>query len=509
MPEATPVAPRPASPRTVLEERLALARNNLSVSSKTAEGDRTALREVLTQLRNQAGTFAAGLSEARAGAVETRQALKKLLVSIDHLPGDAPLRLKAGRLKPLESSSFLKNCTGYGAARRSRQAQVLNLRHGTNSADGLRGLAVERAREDCAIVSAYFQVNAKALLQPAMKAAEAQGAAICGRAASNTGLDAYTGDVLELMREAALESVRSGPGAADVAGWFNRYCDSLKKEHASQLSSRASGLQAEIRDIRAALREHDREQRIQRRAGALQGRVPASREARESAMRGLQQTLDALMDGSHFASAWATNKGSQAINGMCRGTCDDASGKRIIREIEERHGDDTFCKGAKSARVALRDYVDALDVHTVNNIARVNQELALIRFAQGDGVRTDYRRATHSAAMLDILKQMAGTAQLLKLQQFLSTAGDPQATLKYPVGGNPGHRVDFEITGFSSIPIHSPYAFRGEQGGECVYTHLAGFVVDAVEERSEGYFVRLREAAATPQQLEKARVLLR
>ncbi|MEG2805563.1 hypothetical protein [Stenotrophomonas sp.] len=520
----------PAVPRASLEDAQTRAKQAVAEFKQQARQERQGVKAALTEVRTAFAEMGKYVNSARnrAGHSNAREALARDLRGIRNLDANAPLRLKdeglkSERIKSRESSSVWKRCVGYGKATRSGQVQALATRHGIDLAahggkvtrNGLWIAQLQAADNDVIIAQSAFDRKSATLgsaLGKAVSLLKAPDASITapGGEGARTADIPSTDSLLTRLRTGVAADVRASAGEVPLADARSLFKTPLMDAFNKRIDDARASLDDNVARANEALRRFDRQTRIDERAPALVGLVKADPIERERHTVLLAAELNKLQDEWAFGTVFGTNMGCRAVQNMCRDTEYELDGASIKNEIEERKGPETFLRGEKSAAYQLTSYANSLDSSTVNAIARVQRQIGLNHFADGDFPQTSYRQATHTPAMLNTLHEMVRTGQLLRPEQFLSTATRVEDTRAYPLIPTVGSSalIEFRIKGFSGMPLASRYPFAGERW-ERVYTHLSTFKVVSVEEQHHAHVVTLLEVPASAAQLKAATLLTR
>ncbi|MFL0334837.1 hypothetical protein [Stenotrophomonas maltophilia] len=498
-----PVVPIRAS-REAWRQSAAAAEEGL----ERLRGDRVALHHALQEVRWASHQFGARLPAIRADFVRDTRSLSQALDSIWNLDGDRMLRLKGERIKPLQSGSAWKNLLGHGEAKRTAQAEALARRYaGAATRNDLIALRDRVMADDAVAIQKCLDEDDRML----------------GRAVRQAMIFADPPERRHRPDQACVplmpdigespHSMTEGPGQSSppaVQGCLELLCHHVSDAHQHWSSIRQRELTVERDNAHAALRELDRKERVQHRAPLVAALVPLDQERRSSRVNRLQADLQQRLDGESFAMVWASRRGREAVQGMCRGLCSRTRALTIKEQIVRTQGRDTFRhdEGRIRAGINLMLYAEMLHPGTVNEIADINRELALIRYSQGVEPETTYYQATCTTEELERLGTMIATGAPVRPQAFFSTAPSVEdAGNSTAVEGAGSQAVWFRISGFSGMSLHSRYV-DDRVRGEKIYTHRCLFTVASVISHDGRYVVGLQEVPASPQQLLRAAPLI-
>lgn len=524
MPVAT--AARPVS-LPALQAAHSSARTDLNAAKAALKAQLAPLRKALTGIENAARDFP---GEARAHAAHPQSPLGKTLASqlkmVQSLPSSTELRLKAdGRVVAAASQSWWKNCVGWGAAQRAQQAADLAKQPGLENAGQpvtkqvLRDASIERAWKDAAD---QFQIKLQHALTEVgrhladvsdaasgpylMKNADTYARYLLGNTGDKNARSYTKADVSNVITKNGLFELFGGIKREDLLNAatqrrFAEFVGDVKTTIAEAKDERFSALRKVESDALTELRAAESASKV----GACQALLKQHKvqwPGRE-AIADLTNRLEKLTREGAFGAVYHTNKGCRAIQEMCDGVRSSLSGKTVRSEIQLRHGDDVFSRGARKEGDALVAYADLLTPDKVKQIFQVGYALEVAKFAHGQGgYSTRYRQAAHSLSMIQAMQQMAGSSQLLRPTRFMSTAAQNTnaAIGSFPVERQPGlETVRFTVEGFSGMSISSQWSFVGESEGEVAYTPDSCFQVRSVTKEQGIWQVRLVEQPVTPQ----------
>lgn len=399
------------------------------------------------------------------------------------MPDDQVLRQKPdGRIVAQPSKRFLRNLLGIGKSERHEQTAELSRRNG--GATTLRELQQhlcimqeDQQRRDAGAVTMVIARHKPQLVAVLDKALMM---AVGDVYVAPTG---YVENSIVALRGSAPGDIKDVMSSKvhELKGTYKRVHD----EKLTGLDSQSSAIQRQIRDARLRAVVQQRADQL-KAAGVV---LPAL------AAEVLRTELSVLTGQGNLGAVYHTNVGCEGIQRILEASQLRIKGGEVIGEIEARHGDDTFAKGAKSQGLELRSYASSLTPNQLGRIDRLLYLRALVEYRDGQGgYHVTYRQAKHSSSMIETLRFMVGKNSLLKPTRWMSTAGEVKDTLQYPAKPKPGlERVQFTITGFSAASFHSDWSFKGESV-ESVYTTRSHFLVDSVEQGLDGSWqVKLQE----------------
>lgn len=470
----------PSSQRADLGARLQEIEAQKAALKVDAVGFKGSLKQVENEFKS---VFVSIDTQARPS-----DELKQLQKDIDgikklNLADDQVLRQKPdGRIVAQPSKSFLKNLLGIGKSERKQQAQVLSVRY-TGAAtlkdlqQRLGRVQENQQRRDAGVVSTVIAEREPQLV-----------------AALDKALMQAVGDVYVAPEGYVENSIAALKGSApgDIKGVMSSKVDELQgtyervhDEKLKALDSERSGIQRQISEAKLQAVQQQRAEKLK-----AAGVVVPTRSAET-----LKIELDELTGQGKLGAVYHTNVGCEAIQRMFEASGAGIKGGAVISEIEARHGDDTFTRGAKSQGQELRSYASSLTSNQLYKIDLAHYKHALVEFRDGKGgYEGTYRQARHSSSMIKTLQSMVGKYALLKPVRWMSTAGQVKETLNYPAKPAPGlEKVHFTISGFSAASFHSDWSFNGESG-ERVYTTQSHFLVESVKQDRDGSWqVKLQE----------------
>lgn len=407
-------------------------------------------------------------------------------------PEDQRLRMKSGeggdRIVKMESRNLLKHLLGIGQAKREKQAADL-----ANTL-GLPGEAITRTQVKAAVTRAEQAVTraVEAGVRQALPeitaafASAAEKAGLEGTTAANIFIGATTD---RLVLEDAFKDVSLALEKAHAKAVDTHY-----QPAARSLKTEIDHLQNQIKHLQAQKAHAQHRQTVEARRAVLTRNgvvLPAQN------VEALQKKLSDLFHQTRFNDIYHTNAGCEAIQRMFQsgGSVPHAN---VIAEIERAHGDDTFTRGARNEKLALKAAARNLNAMDLRTIDQSRYTLGLARYASGSPEALTYRRAVHSNDMLTQLQRMAGGETLLRPMRFLSTAATEAGTEAFPVKTPPsGAVVDFKILGFSSMATHSRWHVKGEDQ-ERLYGPCSHFKVQSVQRKEGHWQVSLVEQPVGP-----------
>jgi insecticidal toxin complex protein TccC len=188
-----------------------------------------------------------------------------------------------------------------------------------------------------------------------------------------------------------------------------------------------------------------------------------------------------------FKAIYSTNRGSTAINSAMRtGTQISMDGKKILRELTERVGDQEFSgkEGKETAR-SIEIIAGGLNIHNTEQISHqlYNQS--------NTNITTYYRGQDISATGLHEFIAAKEKGTVLHSKSFLSVAKEKIVAEGFMHGETP---LLIGIEGFSASNVVSRYSVREEK--DLVFTPHADFVVTGLgtrESNKNQYIVHLKE----------------
>ncbi|MNF84521.1 hypothetical protein D3C81_1311110 [compost metagenome] len=188
-----------------------------------------------------------------------------------------------------------------------------------------------------------------------------------------------------------------------------------------------------------------------------------------------------------FKAIYSTNRGSAAINSAMRTqTPISMDGKKIIREITERVGDQEFSgkEGKESARF-IEIIANGFNIH---NTEQISYQL----YNQANPKLTTYYRGQNiSAAGLDKLYSAKEDGTVFHSKSFLSVSKEKSIAETFM---REDVQLLIEIKGFSASNVISQYSVQSEK--DLVFTPHADFVVTELGTRASNknqYILRLSE----------------
>lgn len=190
---------------------------------------------------------------------------------------------------------------------------------------------------------------------------------------------------------------------------------------------------------------------------------------------------------NEFKAIYSTNRGSTAINSAMRaGTQISIDGKKILRELTERVGDQEFSgKVGKEKASLIKIIADDFNLHKT-------EQISYQLYNQSNTTLTTYYRGQDiSATGLSELISAKEEGAVFHSTSFLSISKEKSVAEGFMHGTTP---LLIEIKGFSAANVISRYSVQSEK--DLVFTPHADFVVTGIGTRASNknqYIVSLKE----------------
>ncbi|WP_416739666.1 RHS repeat domain-containing protein [Pseudomonas sp. NFX71] len=172
-----------------------------------------------------------------------------------------------------------------------------------------------------------------------------------------------------------------------------------------------------------------------------------------------------------FKAIYATTHGSHAINTAMRKNEEiSLSGKTIIRELTDRHGDQEFsgAHGKEAAR-SIEIIAKVFNLHDTKQIS------SQLYNQTNESTRTYFRGQSLSAAALEVFRTAQEDGSIVYSKSFLSVAKEKETAVDFIRSES---AVLFIISGFSAANVVSNYSASTVK--TLVFTPYADFKVTAV-----------------------------
>lgn len=411
------------------------------------------------------------------------------------------LRLKkntsgSSRIVAFESKSAFKRLLGIGNAGREKQAQALAQEL------NIRGTRVTQGDIKNALKSATTEMTKQVELKLPLLIKEMEAVLNKAGIANSAGI---AEDMIEEMR-----GHLNLKNSFNLKESFQPVSSALTKQVAAKLKAetaqKTAPLRAELEKIDSKIRTLDQIKREQELASRREIVVKAGIDPSTAAS--LDADLKKLQNETTFGTIYHTNAGCRAINGMFDRTAAKVSGSAVINEIERVHGEDIFAGGAQKGKQEIKSGALQLTPAILNEISDKAHKLGCAEYALGKrGLQTTFRRAEHSAQMIETLQKMAGTSRLIHPTRFMSTADAAGDTAGHPMKPGHGDIVNFEVRGVSWMKTGSRWRMGGE-GQVRLYSPQSCFqVMSAQKDRSGVWQVKLAEVVVSDAHRKNAEAL--
>ncbi|WP_256357086.1 RHS repeat domain-containing protein [Pseudomonas sp. PDM26] len=188
-----------------------------------------------------------------------------------------------------------------------------------------------------------------------------------------------------------------------------------------------------------------------------------------------------------FKAIYSTNRGSTAINSAMRtGTQISINGKKVLRELTERVGDQEFSgkEGKEIARL-IEIIANGFNLHNTEQISHQ------LYYQTNATLTTYYRGQDISATGLNELISAKEEGTVFHSTSFLSVSKEKSVAEGFMHGTKP---LLITINGFSASNVISRYSVQSEK--DLVFTPHADFVVTSIGKRESNqnqYVVNLKE----------------
>lgn len=469
---------------TSLHARKAEVKMELGQVRDQAQQRRTALASALTRLANTCAAVDQRAVHANAQLLKRVDGLQTLLRRADAFAPEQALRLKSTgtqtRLVKLESRSFLKQLLGIGAARRKQEVSALAGHLGVSSTVIRREHILHANNAVADAVLRNVDEGIKGAL-PAIRHALSDAAAVAG----------VGDDVVEALVSPLTNAVLLEESAAEPQAVLKKALQDAINADVAPFRQELATLDDEIKSVHRQIADERRAALAQARLSGLKQRNVAVPKATAAA---LEELLDTKVEETEFRSIYNTDSGCAAIQSMLEGTGTWVDPSAVFEDIRKINGDDTFTHGAAEDKRQLKVAMKLLTVDKVKEIDRLVYQTGLAHFAEGGAIVTSFRRAGHSVGMINELKSLVETGQLISPTRLMSTAPTRDGTEIFPRKLRDGaHLVEFEIAGFSSARTASQWGGYNERGERFFSTHSC-FAVRSVDKQPNGVWkVRLLE----------------